>query len=48
MAAIVGFLTVHVLLALLVPKTIGAMITGGPRVDDAAPAATPETQALHI
>ena len=33
MAAIVGFLVVHVTLALLVPKTIGAMITGGPRVD---------------
>jgi thiosulfate reductase cytochrome b subunit len=33
MAAIVGFLLVHVTLALLVPKTIGAMITGGPRVD---------------
>ena len=34
MAAIVGFLIVHVVLALLVPKTIGAMLTGGPRVDD--------------
>jgi thiosulfate reductase cytochrome b subunit len=34
MAAIVGFLVIHVLLALLVPKTIGAMITGGPVVDD--------------
>jgi thiosulfate reductase cytochrome b subunit len=33
MAAIVGFLVVHVLLALIVPKTIGAMITGGPQVD---------------
>ena len=31
MAAIVGFLVVHVVLALAVPKTIGAMITGGPR-----------------
>jgi thiosulfate reductase cytochrome b subunit len=31
MAAIVGFLCVHVALALLVPKTIGAMLTGGPR-----------------
>ncbi len=36
MAAIVGFLAVHVLLALLVPKTIGAMITGGPVVDPPA------------
>jgi len=35
MALIVGFLVVHVALALLVPKTIGAMITGGPVVDDA-------------
>ena len=31
MAAIVGFIVIHVLLALLVPKTIGAMITGGER-----------------
>lgn len=35
MAAIVGFLVIHVVLALIVPKTIGAMITGGPRVDPA-------------
>jgi len=47
MAAIVGFIVVHVALALIVPKTIGAMITGGPRVD-ATPngppgAAPPET-----
>lgn len=34
MALIVGFLVVHVALALTVPKTIGAMITGGPVVDD--------------
>jgi thiosulfate reductase cytochrome b subunit len=34
MAAIVGFLVVHVALALLVPKTIGAMVTGGPPVDE--------------
>jgi thiosulfate reductase cytochrome b subunit len=34
MAAIVLFLIIHVALALLVPKTIGAMVTGGPRVDD--------------
>jgi thiosulfate reductase cytochrome b subunit len=34
MALIVGFLVVHVALALFVPKTIGAMITGGPEVDD--------------
>jgi len=36
MVLIVGFLAVHVTLALLVPKTIGAMITGGPVVDDEA------------
>lgn len=41
MAAIVGFLVVHVALALLVPKTIGAMVTGGPLVDDTAPDAVP-------
>jgi thiosulfate reductase cytochrome b subunit len=32
MAVIVGFLAVHVVLALLVPSTLRAMITGGPRV----------------
>jgi thiosulfate reductase cytochrome b subunit len=32
MAAIVAFLVIHVMLALIVPKTIGAMITGGPPV----------------
>lgn len=35
MVLICGFLVVHVALALLVPKTIGAMITGGPVVDEA-------------
>ena len=30
MAVIVGFLIVHVVLALLVPKTLGAMVSGGP------------------
>jgi thiosulfate reductase cytochrome b subunit len=38
MALIVGFLVVHVALALLVPRTIGAMVTGGPHVDDHPPA----------
>ena len=33
MAAIVGFLVVHVALALLVPKSLVAMLTGGPVVD---------------
>jgi hypothetical protein len=46
MAAIVAFLVVHVVLALVVPKTVGAMITGGPCVDPttdhAPPAAHPE------
>jgi thiosulfate reductase cytochrome b subunit len=37
MAAIVLFLVVHVLLALLVPKTLLAMITGGPRVGPVSP-----------
>jgi thiosulfate reductase cytochrome b subunit len=47
MAAIVGFIVVHVALALIVPKTIGAMITGGPRIDATSSgppgAAPPET-----
>ena len=33
MSVIVGFLVVHVALAFLVPSTLWAMITGGPRVD---------------
>jgi thiosulfate reductase cytochrome b subunit len=41
MAAIVGFLVVHVTLALLVPKTIVNMLTGGPAVSDVP---TPESQ----
>ena len=32
MAGLVGFLLVHVLLALLVPQTMWAMLTGGPRL----------------
>ncbi len=32
MVVIVGFMAVHVALALLVPKTLWAMLTGGPRV----------------
>ena len=37
MAAIVGFLLVHVTLAFLVPQSLVAMVTGGPLVrDDAA------------
>jgi len=44
MAAIVGFVVVHVTLALLVPHTLVAMVTGGPEVDAApAPKAEPAT-----
>jgi thiosulfate reductase cytochrome b subunit len=32
MAVIFGFLVVHVVLALLVPRTLWAMLAGGPRV----------------
>jgi thiosulfate reductase cytochrome b subunit len=42
MAAIVGFLVVHVALALLVPKTIIAMLTGGPAVIDSRADKSPE------
>jgi thiosulfate reductase cytochrome b subunit len=35
MALIVLFLVVHVALALLVPKTLAAMLTGGPPIEDA-------------
>jgi len=42
MSAIVGFVLVHVTLALLVPHTLVAMVTGGPVVSDArAPAPEP-------
>jgi thiosulfate reductase cytochrome b subunit len=34
MVVIVGFLVVHVLLTLLVPKTLWAMLAGGPRLAD--------------
>jgi thiosulfate reductase cytochrome b subunit len=36
MAAIVGFLAVHITLALLVPRSLAAMVTGGPSVRDRA------------
>jgi thiosulfate reductase cytochrome b subunit len=42
MAAIVGFLLVHVALALIVPKTLVAMLTGGPFVPDWPSEAEPE------
>ena len=48
MAAIVGFVAVHVSLALLVPHTLVAMVTGGPTLPEAlprvAPAPTPAAQ----
>ena len=37
MSAIVAFILIHVTLALLVPKSLVAMLTGGPVVDDGAP-----------
>lgn len=37
MALICGFIVVHVSLALLVPKTLVAMVTGGPRVAEKSP-----------
>ena len=39
MAAIVGFLVIHVALALLVPRTLVAMIGGGPRLPARQPQA---------
>ncbi len=38
MSAIVAFILVHVSLALLVPQSLVAMVTGGPNVDDGTPA----------
>jgi thiosulfate reductase cytochrome b subunit len=38
MVAIVGFVLVHVALALIVPKTLIAMLTGGPAVPRETPA----------
>ena len=37
MTAIFGFLAAHIALALLVPQTLIAMLTGGPTVDDRQP-----------
>jgi thiosulfate reductase cytochrome b subunit len=42
MSAIVGFLIVHVTLAILVPKSLLAMLTGGPAIKHQPPDATPE------
>ena len=43
MAVIVGFLVVHVALSLLVPSTLWAMLTGGPRVTGPTARAEAET-----
>jgi thiosulfate reductase cytochrome b subunit len=49
MSAIVAFILVHVSLALLVPQSLVAMITGGPTVNDGMPAieGSPEIKATH-
>jgi thiosulfate reductase cytochrome b subunit len=48
MSAIVAFILVHVSLALLVPQSLIAMVTGGPIVDDATPAdGAAELKAVH-
>ena len=41
MAAIVGFIVVHVTLAMLVPQSLVAMVTGGPALKDEAPRSGP-------
>jgi thiosulfate reductase cytochrome b subunit len=46
MVAIVGFLLVHVALALIVPKTLIGMLTGGPAVPSDGEA-EPEPEASH-
>jgi thiosulfate reductase cytochrome b subunit len=43
MVVIVGFLVVHVVLALLVPRTLWAMIAGGPRLEAHRPRGRVET-----
>jgi thiosulfate reductase cytochrome b subunit len=47
MSAIVAFILVHVTLALLVPKSLVAMLTGGPTIDDGKPqgAVAPQIEA---
>jgi len=48
MTAICLFMVVHVALALLVPKTLLAMITGGPRIDDDPSPRTPSAHASNM
>ena len=47
MSAIVAFIVVHVSLALLVPQSLVAMLTGGPVVDDGAQSGASEIKAPH-
>jgi len=48
MTAIVGFLAVHITLALLVPRSLLAMLTGGPTVhDEPMAAAAVDIKATH-
>jgi thiosulfate reductase cytochrome b subunit len=47
MSAIVAFIVVHVSLALLVPQSLVAMLTGGPVVDDGAQSGACEIKAPH-
>jgi thiosulfate reductase cytochrome b subunit len=47
MTAIVAFLVVHIMLALLVPQSLAAMVTGGPAVPDDAGAGAAEIKATH-
>ncbi len=42
MAVLAGFLAIHVVLALLVPRTLRAMLTGGPVRQPALPAVARE------
>ncbi|QFR34498.1 cytochrome b/b6 domain-containing protein [Ancylobacter sp. TS-1] len=48
MTAICLFMVVHVALALLVPKTLLAMVTGGPRIDDDPAPRTPSAHASNM
>ena len=48
MAVIVGFLIVHVALALLVPKTLWAMVAGGPRLAGRSRAQEGRAQQGHV
>jgi thiosulfate reductase cytochrome b subunit len=50
MATIVAFIVVHVTLALLVPRSLVAMVTGGPVITDEAPGGpsiVPEMKTRH-